>query len=93
MSERVGLLALSTGAAAEDAAPPWSEALVAEIDGQTRALFSTAHGRAKAVLCRNRAVLDAMAVRPVETETIDGSALAAFLVQVDPVDTGVARPR
>ncbi len=59
--------------------PDYSEEVAAAIDREVRALVDEAHDRARAVLVHHRHVLDAMARRLVEKETLDTLELEEIL--------------
>jgi cell division protease FtsH len=68
----------------------YSEEVAGAIDREVRALIDEAHGRARAVLSRHRAVLDRMARELVDKETLDSLELAEILGPLDPWSDGVA---
>ena len=80
MSLRLGPLALSPAALAGDAtSPPWSEATMAAIDAETRALLTEAGARAAAVVAANRPLVEAMAAELMVAESLEGESLERFL--------------
>ena len=90
MSERLGPLVIGAAGPSDGTAPPWSEQVVAEVDGETRALLTAAEATAAATLTANRSTLDAMAAALVADETLEGDALDHFLAQVRPAGAGLA---
>jgi cell division protease FtsH len=85
MSDRLGNVALGRQSGAlflgRDIATErdFSEETAAIIDEEVRILVEQAYAKAKKVLIENRPVLDLIAHRLVETETIDGDELQAIL--------------
>jgi len=80
MSERLGMLAFSP--AADGLPSGWSEATAAEVDAEARSILAQATQRATAVLSSNREVLEDLADRLVEVETVEGVALQELLGRV-----------
>ncbi|MGH9223926.1 MAG: ATP-dependent metallopeptidase FtsH/Yme1/Tma family protein, partial [Acidimicrobiales bacterium] len=86
MGERIGPLAISPASlAGDDAAPAWSEATVAAIDAETRAMMAEACDRAATIVSANTHVLKAMASQLVAVETLEGDALDHLLSNVKPL--------
>jgi len=71
MSEIVGPLALSKA----DGGIGYSERIAEAIDAEVRNLIDAAAAQAEAVLVRHREVLDALAARLLESETVEGDEL------------------
>ena len=83
MGERFGPLPIAPGSLAGDgSAPAWSEATVAAIDAETRALVAEACDRAAGIVAANAGVLEALASELVVVESLEGHALDRFLSHV-----------
>lgn len=61
---------------------PFSDATADAIDHAVRRLVDEAHARAAALLARHRAVLEELAARLLEQETLDEAALAALAARL-----------
>ena len=59
----------------------YSEDVARAIDQEVKALVDEAHGRARDILLKYRAALDAIAARLIEVESIDGNELRALIEQ------------
>ncbi|MDQ3809538.1 MAG: ATP-dependent zinc metalloprotease FtsH [Chloroflexota bacterium] len=73
MSDVVGPLALAQRESGEGRA--YSERVADAIDAEVRALIDDAAGQAETILVRHRAVLDALAARLLDSETVEGDEL------------------
>ncbi|MGH9189989.1 MAG: ATP-dependent zinc metalloprotease FtsH [Acidimicrobiales bacterium] len=83
MSETLGPMVLDgddspTGLGAR----PHSEALGAQADGEIRRVLGEAENEARTLLNANRAVVEELAVRLLETETLSGEGLRSVLARV-----------
>ena len=75
---------------------PYSERVAEAIDAEVRALIDAGMGQAEDILLRNRAVLDALALRLMQDETIEGDDLEEIFQggsEADGVVTPLVRPR
>ncbi|MBV9662147.1 MAG: ATP-dependent zinc metalloprotease FtsH [Acidimicrobiales bacterium] len=72
--------------------PNYSEEVAATVDREVRNLIDEAHDRACAVLVEHRAVLDVMARRLVEKETLDALELEELLGPLGPPEQASAAP-
>jgi cell division protease FtsH len=88
MSESLGPLALPHS---ENEGRPYSERFAEAIDVEIRALIDAGMGQAELILSRHRDVLDALAARLLDDETIEGEDLEAIF-QGDGVSGGVVTP-
>ena len=86
MGERFGPLALG-GVAGDGSAPAWSEATMAAIDSETRAIVDTACDRARAVVSSNRELLEVLASELLAVESLEGATLDRFLSRVNSSDS------
>ena len=64
----------------------YSDAVALEIDKEVQQLVNTAYGRAREVLTENRNVLEAIAKRLIEVETIEEEEFRSFFTKG--TDTG-----
>ena len=86
MSEALGaysIKAFVTGVGG-DGAPPYSEQLAATIDRETVAILSQTATRARAILEENRHVIEEVAGKLVEVESLEGDVLDSLLAAVAP---------
>ena len=81
MSGDLGPLAFTTG---DENGLAWSETTAAAIDAETRRIVAHAWTEAATVLAANRPVLATLADELVNTETLEGEPLAAWLARVAP---------
>ena len=83
MGEGFGPLAITPANLVGDgSAPGWSEATVAAIDAETRAIVADACDRAAGIVASNTQLLEALASELVTAETLEGDELDRFLSQV-----------
>ncbi len=75
MSERVGPLALGMGSS--ESAPSYSERVAEAIDAEVRDLILAGIAQAEDILSEHRGVLDALATRLLDVETVEGEELEA----------------
>jgi cell division protease FtsH len=90
MSDSLGPLALaqpeSGGYGAGGDARNYSEAVAEAIDAEVRTLIDAGMRQAEQILSRHRAVLDSLAVRLLESETVEGDELEAVFQGGDATD-------
>jgi cell division protease FtsH len=72
MSDSVGPLALAFG---EGEAPAYSERVAEAIDAEIRALIAAGMVQAEHILAQHRSVLDALALKLIDVETVEGDEL------------------
>jgi cell division protease FtsH len=97
MSESLGPLALGqrdTGSylGAQGEARVYSERVAEAIDAEIRALIAAGMGQAQEILVRHRDVLDGLAARLLEDETIEGQELEEIFLQSGRESEGVVTP-
>jgi cell division protease FtsH len=91
MSESLGPLALGMKESAQGEARPYSERVAEAIDAEVRALIEAGMAQAEQILLRHRDVLDELAERLLDAETIEGEELErVFLAGAE--SDGVVRP-
>ncbi|GAC1321803.1 MAG: ATP-dependent zinc metalloprotease FtsH [Chloroflexota bacterium] len=96
MSDILGPLSLATREAQPGEPRAYSEAVAEAIDTEVRLLIETGMRQAEQILSRHRDVLDALAARLLEDETIEGNALEEIFrgeVSADGVVTPLPRYR
>jgi cell division protease FtsH len=90
MSDSLGPLALAQRESGGYGAPGdgrnYSEAVAEAIDAEVRTLIDAGMRQAEQILSRYRAVLDSLAVRLLETETVEGDELEAVFQGGDDAD-------
>jgi cell division protease FtsH len=97
MSDSLGPLALGqrdTGGYvdAPGEARPYSERVAEAIDAEVRALIEAGMLQAEAILSQHRDVLDALAVRLLSDETVEGDELEAIFSRTSGASDDVVRP-
>jgi ATP-dependent Zn protease len=70
----------------------YSERVAEAIDAEVRALIDAGMRQAEEILSRHRDVLEALALRLVEDETIEGDELEQIFSGADATSDGVVRP-
>jgi len=84
MGESFGPLAIAPmGLAGDGSAPAWSEATVAAVDAETRAIVAEACDNAAGIVSANTDLLEALASELAAVESLEGDALDRFLSRVE----------
>jgi cell division protease FtsH len=92
MSENLGPLALGTRDSGQGETRTYSERVAEAIDAEVRALITAAMAQAEAILLRHRDVLDRLAARLLDVETVEGEELEAVFTGASGDGEGVVTP-
>ena len=92
MSETLGPVALGRRDAGTGDQREYSERVAEAIDAEVRTLIETAMAQAEHILLRHREVLDALAARLLEEETVEGDELEDIFAGGSASDGGVVTP-
>ncbi|MGH2705726.1 MAG: ATP-dependent zinc metalloprotease FtsH [Actinomycetota bacterium] len=86
MSERMGPFSVkpfvNASISGDALGPPFSERVASDIDHEVQAVLREGMSRAAAILDENRGVLEALARKLIEVESLEGDGLDEFLLQV-----------
>ena len=91
MSENLGPLALGMRESAQGETRTYSERVAEAIDAEVRTLIEAGMAQAETILLRHRGVLDELAARLLEVETVEGDELEAIFAS-GYVGEGVVTP-